>query len=44
MRLRDIYETVYRVGIAADPRGEDGVARVLARTPPSTNCWICSSP
>lgn len=31
MKLRDIYETAYRAGIAADPRGEDGVARVLAR-------------
>jgi len=31
MRLRDIYETAYQEGIAADPRGKDGVARVLER-------------
>jgi hypothetical protein len=29
MKLRDIYEAAYRAGIAADPRGRDGVARVL---------------
>lgn len=32
MRLREMYETAFRAGMAADPRGEDGVARVLART------------
>jgi hypothetical protein len=32
MKLRDIYETAYRQGIAADPRGRDGVARILKRT------------
>ena len=32
MRLRDIYEAAYRAGIDADPRGRDGVARVLERT------------
>jgi hypothetical protein len=31
MKLRDIYEAAYRAGIAADPRGRDGVARVLKR-------------
>lgn len=31
MKLRDIYETAYRVGIDADPRGREGVARVLER-------------
>lgn len=31
MRLRDMYEAAYRAGIAADPRGRDGVARVLER-------------
>lgn len=31
MKLREMYETAYRAGIAADPRGEDGVARVLER-------------
>jgi putative NIF3 family GTP cyclohydrolase 1 type 2 len=31
MRLRDIYETAYREGMGADPRGKDGVARVLGR-------------
>jgi len=29
MRLREIYEAAYRSGMAADPRGETGVARVL---------------
>lgn len=29
MKLRDMYETAFRAGMAADPRGEDGVARVL---------------
>ena len=32
MKLRDIYETAYRQGIAADPRGREGVARILKRT------------
>ena len=32
MRLREMYEAAYRAGIAADPRGQDGVARVLERT------------
>ena len=31
MKLREMYEAAYRAGIAADPRGEDGVARVLER-------------
>ncbi|OFW61309.1 MAG: NGG1p interacting factor NIF3 [Actinobacteria bacterium RBG_16_64_13] len=31
MKLRDIYEAAYRAGIDADPRGRDGVARVLER-------------
>jgi putative NIF3 family GTP cyclohydrolase 1 type 2 len=31
MRLRDIYEGAYRAGISADPRGREGVARILAR-------------
>jgi hypothetical protein len=31
MRLKDMYETAFRVGMAADPRGSEGVARVLAR-------------
>lgn len=31
MRLGEMYETAYRVGMAADPRGPEGVARVLAR-------------
>jgi putative NIF3 family GTP cyclohydrolase 1 type 2 len=31
MKLREIYEAAYRAGIAADPRGRDGVARVLER-------------
>lgn len=31
MRLRDMYEAAYRAGIAADPRGRDGVVRVLER-------------
>ncbi|MBN1320478.1 MAG: NGG1p interacting factor NIF3 [Thermoleophilia bacterium] len=31
MKLRDMYEAAYRAGIAADPRGRDGVARVLER-------------
>jgi putative NIF3 family GTP cyclohydrolase 1 type 2 len=31
MKLRDMYESAYRQGIAADPRGRDGVARVLER-------------
>ena len=31
MRLQDIYDTAVRSGIAADPRGEDGVERVLER-------------
>jgi len=31
MRLRDVYETAYQEGMAADPRGKDGVARVLER-------------
>jgi hypothetical protein len=29
MRLKDIYETAYRAGMATDPRGEAGVARLL---------------
>lgn len=31
MRLGEMYETAYRVGMAADPRGPEGVARVLER-------------
>ena len=31
MKLRHMYETAYRAGMAADPRGRDGVARVLKR-------------
>lgn len=31
MKLKDIYESAYRAGIAADPRGRDGVRRVLDR-------------
>ena len=31
MRLQAMYESAYRAGIAADPRGRDGVARVLER-------------
>ena len=31
MKLRDMYEAAYRAGIAADPRGQDGVDRVLER-------------
>lgn len=31
MRLRDIYESAYQAGIAADPRGGEGVRRVLER-------------
>jgi len=29
MRLGEMYEVAFRAGIAADPRGEEGVARVL---------------
>jgi putative NIF3 family GTP cyclohydrolase 1 type 2 len=31
MRLREMYELAFRAGIAADPRGEEGVARILQR-------------
>jgi hypothetical protein len=31
MRLKDMYEAAYRAGIEADPRGEEGVGRVLAQ-------------
>ncbi len=31
MKLQDIYETAYNEGIAADPRGREGVERVLER-------------
>ncbi len=31
MRLKDMYEAAFRAGMAADPRGEEGVNRVLAR-------------
>jgi putative NIF3 family GTP cyclohydrolase 1 type 2 len=31
MKLGKMYEDAYRAGIAADPRGRDGVARVLER-------------
>jgi hypothetical protein len=31
MRLKEMYETAFRVGMAADPRGSEGVARVLER-------------
>ena len=31
MKLRDMYVTAYRAGMAADPRGEDGVARLLEK-------------
>ncbi len=29
MRLEDMYEAAYRAGMAADPRGEEGVGRIL---------------
>jgi hypothetical protein len=32
VKLREIYETAVRMGIAADPRGKDGVDEFLART------------
>jgi putative NIF3 family GTP cyclohydrolase 1 type 2 len=32
MKLRTMYEMAYQAGIAADPRGAEGVARVLERT------------
>jgi hypothetical protein len=31
MRLKDMYEAAYRAGMAADPRGEEGVGRVLVQ-------------
>jgi len=31
MKLREMYETAYRAGIAADPRGPEGIARALER-------------
>ena len=31
MKLREIYETAVRMGIAADPRGKEGVEEFLAR-------------
>jgi putative NIF3 family GTP cyclohydrolase 1 type 2 len=31
MRLKDMYEFAYRAGMAADPRGEEGVGLVLER-------------
>lgn len=31
MKLQDIYETAYNEGIAADPRGREGVERILER-------------
>ena len=31
MKLRDMYQAAYRAGVAADPRGPEGVARVLKR-------------
>ena len=31
MRLKEMYESAYKAGIAADPRGTDGVARALAQ-------------
>ncbi len=31
MRLKDMYEYAYQAGMAADPRGQEGVALVLAR-------------
>ena len=31
MRLGEMYEVAFRAGMAADPRGEEGVARVLER-------------
>jgi hypothetical protein len=31
MRLKDMYEAAFRAGIAVDPRGEDGVERLLAK-------------
>ncbi len=31
MRLREMYELAFRAGMAADPRGEEGVARILQR-------------
>ncbi len=29
MKLQAFYETAYRCGIAADPRGADGISRAL---------------
>jgi hypothetical protein len=31
MRLKDMYEAAFRAGMAADPRGEEGVERLLAK-------------
>jgi putative NIF3 family GTP cyclohydrolase 1 type 2 len=31
MKLREMYELAFRAGVAADPRGEEGVARILQR-------------
>lgn len=31
MRLKDMYEAAFRAGMAADPRGEEGVGRLLAQ-------------
>ena len=31
MRLKEMYEAAFRAGMAADPRGEEGIDRVLAR-------------
>ena len=45
MKLQDMYETAVRSGIAADPRGEDGVKLLLERVRkdyealPADKCW-----
>ncbi len=31
MRLKNIYEAAFRAGMAADPRGEEGVGKILAQ-------------
>lgn len=31
MKLKEMYEVAYKAGMAADPRGEEGVARALTR-------------
>ncbi len=47
MKLRDMYEAAYRSGISADPRGREGVARVIERSKkafddmPESKRWEC---